>query len=491
MKKNSDDLRIGQAGEAKIGLLLATSLKKSQDEECLQLEQIAVLVDGKIRGRERDRVMTHLASCDRCYEVFLQTADLCREKIIPLERKHFTPALRLAASFVIAAFSLFLIYKILFIPGAEQKPAAVEKSAAPAEPIAERNYGISGGVETRSKEAAGITAGKSAGKGEHRSAAKKGFFADDRKSGKEEEKMPGKADGIVFEKSGGKAAEEKKAAPGVTARAQEQDVGLVQDIDRQAEQQNLQNLQNVKKNEQFDRETAPPDTQNMAEKITQEQLTETKQQTDAQQFQYSQKPKDSGKQKQTVLAKAASDDKKGLRSRSERAAQQREKSSPPVETDPWVTVESLHDKISQYGSQIPDKEIEYLFKTVVILSGELEEEVEEARRRALDAGENKEDEARTARLAPLMLVEISGDSRVVVPDMSYFFEKSKPGTPAHNFFSLALTGWCDRRGCRRELAGAAASDERKKLLIKWRQLRPQLSGIFLEIAELTIERLAR
>lgn len=458
MKKSSENFRFARAGEVKIGLLLASFLKKTPQGACLQLEEIACLVDGKTRGRERDRVMTHLASCDRCYEVFLLTAEPGRGEIIPMKRTFFTPALRLAASFIIAVFSLFLIYKIVFIPGAgqKQKPAVMEKSAAPAEPLAERSHGLGGDVREKNKEAAGPPTAESEKKGDLQTAAKKDFFADERKPRREEEKIAGKTDGMIFEKSGDKAAGGKKAAPGVAAAAQEQDVGLVQDIDRQAEQQNMQNLQNVqniKKNERFDREAAAQENQNLPDKIPQEQqLNETKQQT---------------------------------------AAQQREKSSPPAAADPWAALESLQNKISRCEGHIPANEIEYLFKTVVVLSGELERELAGRRRQALDAGENRDDETRAAQLAPLMLVEISGDSRVVFPDVSYFYKKSLPGTTAHDFFNLALSGWCDRRGCRGESANAAATYDRKKLLEKWQRLRPQLGGIFLEIADQTIERLTR
>ena len=42
-------------------------------EPCPNDEEISACVDGSMGSRERDRWIAHLARCDRCFEVFIET----------------------------------------------------------------------------------------------------------------------------------------------------------------------------------------------------------------------------------------------------------------------------------------------------------------------------------------------------------------------------------------------------------------------------------
>ncbi|MGB5160560.1 MAG: zf-HC2 domain-containing protein [Thermoanaerobaculia bacterium] len=46
---------------------------KIHETKCPEIETIAALLDGRLKGDERGRVIEHLGQCDACYEVFTET----------------------------------------------------------------------------------------------------------------------------------------------------------------------------------------------------------------------------------------------------------------------------------------------------------------------------------------------------------------------------------------------------------------------------------
>ena len=150
MKKQDDKVTLSGPALEEIGALLSASLKETPAGSCLSLEEIATLIDGKNTVEERSRLMKHLASCDRCYETFLLTASLSeRTAPVPdagerelktLRKPYLSRSFRMAASLIVALFSLFLFYKIVFIPQAKEQqvqPIVLSEEAAPPRPAGE------------------------------------------------------------------------------------------------------------------------------------------------------------------------------------------------------------------------------------------------------------------------------------------------------------------------------------------------------------------
>ena len=64
--------------DAVIGRALVARMmsEKAPGEACISLEKISALIDGMLPDPDRNRVMGHLAKCDRCYQVFSLTSEL-------------------------------------------------------------------------------------------------------------------------------------------------------------------------------------------------------------------------------------------------------------------------------------------------------------------------------------------------------------------------------------------------------------------------------
>ncbi len=54
--------------------------KSTSGTGCPDLEDLAALADGRLRGAERERVVAHLADCERCYEIFAEVVELQEEE---------------------------------------------------------------------------------------------------------------------------------------------------------------------------------------------------------------------------------------------------------------------------------------------------------------------------------------------------------------------------------------------------------------------------
>lgn len=88
-------------------------------ETCPTLEDLATFLDGKLAGKERSRVVSHLADCESCYAVFADAARLQLEdeeqgaSVVPFPRDRFPRwAWPIAAMLALstAAIPLYLSY---------------------------------------------------------------------------------------------------------------------------------------------------------------------------------------------------------------------------------------------------------------------------------------------------------------------------------------------------------------------------------------------
>ena len=127
MKKSSidnlpiDDLSIGRA--------LLKSIVNLEKGDCPSFEEIAALVENKLKGKRRDKIMRHISTCDKCYKIYLMSSSLIDKKSA---RKYYIfHPLALAASVVIVILSIFLFYKSDIIPKTSKQLIEESKVSSP------------------------------------------------------------------------------------------------------------------------------------------------------------------------------------------------------------------------------------------------------------------------------------------------------------------------------------------------------------------------
>lgn len=125
--KKEHDMIIGQA--------LARAIREtSRDEECPPLEDIAALIDGKLDTVKKDRLMEHLAHCDKCYETFSMSYELIKE-----EKKKSWSFVPYAIAASILIISGYFIYSNYLTQGNQiqiaQDKTKVETETPPDRPV--------------------------------------------------------------------------------------------------------------------------------------------------------------------------------------------------------------------------------------------------------------------------------------------------------------------------------------------------------------------
>jgi hypothetical protein len=102
--------------------MLGKAIVKTFQKECVtahpEAEELAALIDGKLSPDKRAGIMEHLASCDRCYEVFSMSSEIVKERQGVRQIADFKIPLTLVAGIVIAV-GLFFAYKGLYFPSPE------------------------------------------------------------------------------------------------------------------------------------------------------------------------------------------------------------------------------------------------------------------------------------------------------------------------------------------------------------------------------------
>lgn len=131
--------------EKKLGQALSRALRETGAAgECPPPEDIAALIDGALRGSERDRIMGHLARCKDCYQVFSTASELVKgdrppaAKLIKMpdrKRRYFVPA-AIAASLLLALSAFYFYGRSFFTSAPGTVIATNEKGASTEREIA-------------------------------------------------------------------------------------------------------------------------------------------------------------------------------------------------------------------------------------------------------------------------------------------------------------------------------------------------------------------
>jgi len=285
---------------------------------------------------------------------------------------------------------------------------------------------------------------------------------------------------------------EKKAVVGGVKR---REVTTGRDVEQQVEeQQDLQQYRNVNQKEQVRQDTPRQDSQMLQQQtIPRQQQSEREQKAIVQQ-QYDRQAQEIDRQKSAFPEKAALSDKRkkgqargSARGKSAEVAAQ----TAGIKPGPWSDFDRLNNELSQYKTYIPQDKIEDLFYTASNLAGKLENEFRGQGENCFAIDGAKLQELPGKKLLPVMNIESRQGIVFIMPHIRYFLEKSEPGTRAYRFFNLALSGWCDGRGCYGAIKGEIEKERRDELLSKWQALKPELRGIFLKMAGRTIHHLKK
>ena len=94
-----------------LGVFIAKNLKKDSDvKQCPSIEDIAALVDGKLDGEEKEKIVAHITACQDCYEIFSETS----RTILSLSKSKRDKITWFSIPAVALAACLILVVRIVF-----------------------------------------------------------------------------------------------------------------------------------------------------------------------------------------------------------------------------------------------------------------------------------------------------------------------------------------------------------------------------------------
>ncbi|UCH95953.1 MAG: hypothetical protein JSV88_03660 [Candidatus Aminicenantes bacterium] len=476
MAIDKDKLPVLQEVDERLGDFLSAALKEAGDrpDDCPSPEEIAALVEGRISGEKRNKIMKHLSSCDTCYGTFMLAFELQTEAIAPEEIKRkrsnvviFRP-LALAASILIVIISIYLFFKtdvpktaeeFMDMKTSKEKAEEVQPQPQPTAPL------------KAPPPSPGISMPK-AKKGEPITAGEDRLKALPAEKPARELESPGRED--HFKK------EEEKPVRAQTTTTRVSREGA---LDETHEREKTRDKTAAPEQKAAKPLPTPPKKMKAA-------LQTVEKDTIVQKQEKRQAVRDRGALQESSLGSV------------------RTRSRPFEKNIAWSQANLLNEQSQIYKAHIPTKELRDMFQQSIDLTNQLKEPFENLQKEAKKTGDLKKIDAFVQGVTPLITIKSSKDVSHIYPNIGYFLSKSIPGSVEHQFFSLARSGWCEPEGrcydmerpieshsrdlrSRMELEKKAAGkkDMGENQLTQWKMLYPQLSGIFRDVAQHTIENL--
>jgi len=434
MKNNENKLSSLPDRDERLGEVLANGLKEMGIDGCPGAEEIAALLDGSVTvgGEKREKMMKHLASCADCHEIFLLTSNLQEEeegkKVTEIKKKRID--LISFKPLALAASLLIVIFSIYLFYKNDEIPKSSEQFFEMSKAKEERGVPLE-----EPKRKADLPPAPSADKqlglkAARPSAPKKKAYRRDGPLGKIKKKG-----GDVSQREEEEKAEVKTISKAAGIRAVEETVT------DEARDMKLAR-------------TRPTGVKNKTTQLPRSQKRD-----------YSQQVVGGAKSQLHMQAKAA---------------------TAFNEANLWRGVKALELRGRSYKTNMPGQELQTLFKDTLRLTKQWQKTFR-------DAGKEAKESDDFRWLAPLITLVTVGDADYVFPNIDYFLEKSGPGSLEYRFFKLARSGWCDAEGfcygAGGNIPGGKDMETGKKLLGQWEALKPQLKGIFRQIAGHTVNRL--
>ncbi len=455
MKKDKNISLSLSSSDERLGSVLSRGLVQLETGDCLEPESIAAVVEGTVTVEERERMLKHVTACDTCYEMFLLTSQLQEEEESKKERETIPrlKTLAWAASFLIVIFSLYIFYKSDEFPKTSMELR--EKSDA----LEESKEKFRQPIPTSPKSGMAIVKDK-----------------DEEKIAEKKSEAPP----MEYRKMGPKIEALKKLAPEPKKAMVRGPAAVNIELDAAEEfrpkrerkegvKSKTMSKRGVHKAERTEAADAEKIERKRNERLNKLKMADTM-----------------GKVKQTGAALQSQYQVEGVA---------------PIQNQ----VVLLNQVGQRFDHYIPQKDLGNLFKETIVLSQQLGKEFETIQRGAVKTGNLNEIDSYVNGLKPMITVKMVDDKANISPNVEWFFSRSAPQSTEYQFFSLARSGWCDNsglcyegaKGVRRQvkrktsLKGkvSESEDATRRLLVKWKTLHPQLSGIFKEVSSNTITHL--
>lgn len=410
-----------------IGSLLSKNILNLEKGDCPSFEEIAALIDKRVKGKRRDEIMKHLSCCDRCYKVFLISSHLIEKK--STRKYHIFHPMALAASILIVVLSIFLFYRSNTIPKTSKQ--LIEKSK-----ISSPDIMISKGKGTVLQEGEEV----------------------------KYERAP-----LVSSK---KDKIQKKDIKDVSISKK---MGI--------ENKNLEIKSNEKEIKEHEPGTKSIQDEKLRDKesfdcIYVEKIGEEKAQKGA--ITPPTKSKLEGHLKERYPDEKREKSKKRIEEPRRKISYARTV-EPGLKRSNWEIVDSLNVKLENYKKYVPSNDIEKLYEEALSVSLKLNNDFEELRQESIKSNIYNNIESSIKRVKPSLSAFIKEDAIYTYPDINYFLLKCQPGTIEYRFFLLANSGYCiSENFCYK------SKNIKQDLLPSWKRILPELKGVFLKIAIQTI-----
>ncbi|MCP4158004.1 MAG: hypothetical protein GY757_60410, partial [bacterium] len=493
-----------------LGSALSAELTRMGKDQCLEPEEIAVLVEGNVTEGERDRLLKHISACESCYDVFLLTSELQTD--VPGVKKkgiissHIRP-LALAASVLVVVLSLYVFFRSGGVPAArdalkssfdaqrlpkEAMPPSPEKAAFKDEVRAKRE---AENEEYRKKlEELKIKQMKDE---EYRKKVEKLKRMDAFGKREPSEKVKEQLKSLGYINSGDGEAEEPES------KREEKKAFHYSENNIARQEAVPAPVATPKKPMVRDLDAVKKSTVGAAKDVRRKKGAEPGRVADNED---SNKVVDKKAKYKNDTSRYKMDVAKRERAPEQTIAELREERRNKKELD--VLEKSSAARGAKKGVAAP---VKAGVKQIPISSGELEfvfnnslmetqrVQVTQSRNIKTNRAVGQQKLAATTQNVPDTQVVFGADG-YVSPDIKWFLSQSKPGSVEHKFFVLASRGWCDNIGACyggagkrvfpdwiKRGSGKTAIDKKlaAKLLVQWKALQPRLDGVFRDIAKNT------
>ncbi len=133
-----------------IGSVLSKNILNLEKGDCPSFEEIAALIDRRVKGKRRDGIMKHLSCCDKCYKIFLMASHLIEKK--STRKYHIFHPMALAASILIVVLSIFMFYRSNVIPETSKQLILTKKDEIQKKDIKDVTISKKMGIENKNLE---------------------------------------------------------------------------------------------------------------------------------------------------------------------------------------------------------------------------------------------------------------------------------------------------------------------------------------------------
>lgn len=518
-KGKSPAAPVEEGVDTRLGSALSGSLSRLRRGEHADAEIMAMALEGNLDSGARDMLLKHIAMCDECCEIWMLAEELHREEAQELERgavfaaereggsrrRFYFRYMALAASVVVAVISVYVFFTAHPGQGKLEAPVAVEAPMDNVElareaPAVKDSAQPGDGGEARSNKM------KRGGlKGADLEKASGGPAPD-------AEKLR-KTDGFSSRKS---LLTKAPPVAGKKGGSTEPGDGGGDQDKTQVQEQKTGGAAVESKTRLTGRPELPA-AQMAATAVTD---ARERKKTDQEEQGKGADGSEPAKVKREGEAEASADEVKQQnelffrkdRAQSFETAQNIALPPSPAAGGPrgqQRAVSLNQQAVQSRQAYLPERELRNFYTGSFRLVQDMSRELAALARKGASTEQNAEMAAYIREIQPMMAAaEVSASGRVwVLPDLGWFWGRSRPGSVDQSFYRLAMQGWSNEEGYFFRFlegsGGAAGKWEARgpeesladvdtaALLASWKKLAPDLPAAYRSIAGFTAKRLEK